>query len=375
MTERTETLNSITSEARNPDMEAIASNMLEVMLQDLEESKKKTARKMEERARLLHEARKQGQIALMEALGDEILSLQDRFNKIREEIPHIQDALLERRLEERILKTLGSKRNVLLLEYTVILFTMATLVIIGLEIFFNLSRNTRHILDIIDTVICAVFLCEFFWRMYFADSRWWYFKRNWILFIASLPLIGLVHITEFLQFGQGIRIFRLARSLRLLRGITFFSRSFKTIGTSTGLYTGQSFVLSLITVSMGQILTNNQLKRIIRLSFLILMMIFFGTIFIGYVCDDGNSNIVGPYQSVWWSFTTVITGGFANIYNPQHASERFITIVMVIAGMILSGALIGNLTSMFLEDNTGRIEEEHEKIELHVDEISEKLNI
>ena len=104
-------------------------------------------------------------------------------------------------------------------------------------------------------------------------------------------------------------------------------------------------------------------------------MISFGTVFINYTSDASDRNIIGPYQSIWWSFSTVITGGFANIYNPQNATERFVTIIMVIAGMILSGALVSNLTSMFLEDNTGRIEEEHEKIELQVDEIKEKLNL
>jgi hypothetical protein len=186
-------------------------------------------------------------------------------------------------------------------------------------------------------------------------------------------------VSEILQLGQGLRLIRLTRlirTMRLLRGITFFSRGFKSVGANAGLHNpGQSFVLSIITVSMGQILTNKQLKRIIRLAIIILVMIFIGSICIIYTSDQSNQNIVGLGQSVWWTFTTVITGGFSNIYNPQHLPERFITTILVIAGMILSGALIGNLTAMFLEDNTDRIEGEHEKIELQVDEIREKLQI
>jgi hypothetical protein len=170
MTETTQRLSLITSEARAPNMEDIASNVLEVMIQDLNHNKKKISHDIEEKGRLLQEARKQRQTDFMEKLGDEILSLQDNLNKIKEQIPYLQESLRWRRLDEGVLKALGSERNVLLLEYIILMLTLGTLLIIGLETFLEFSVQTRHIMDIIDSVICVAFLWEFFWRMQFARS-------------------------------------------------------------------------------------------------------------------------------------------------------------------------------------------------------------
>ena len=41
--------------------------------------------------------------------------------------------------------------------------------------------------------------------------------------------------------------------------------------------------------------------------------------------------------SLWWSFTTVVTGGFADIYNPTTWIGQVITAVLVLSGMILIG--------------------------------------
>ena len=38
--------------------------------------------------------------------------------------------------------------------------------------------------------------------------------------------------------------------------------------------------------------------------------------------EGENSSSVGSFaESMWWSFTTVVTGGFADIYNPGGCSS------------------------------------------------------
>ena len=78
---------------------------------------------------------------------------------------------------------------------------------------------------------------------------------------------------------------------------------------------------------------------------------------------DGVSNIM---ESIWWSFTTVVTGGFGDIYNPKTPVGRVLTVVLIIAGMILVGVFTATLTSVMVDES--------EEIEALKNEIDEKLD-
>ena len=64
--------------------------------------------------------------------------------------------------------------------------------------------------------------------------------------------------------------------------------------------------------------------------------------------------------AIWWSFTTVLTGGFGDIHNPVTVSGQVLTGVLVIIGMILVGVFTATLTTIFI----GEQAEEIEKISL-----------
>ena len=64
--------------------------------------------------------------------------------------------------------------------------------------------------------------------------------------------------------------------------------------------------------------------------------------------------------AIWWSFTTVVTGGFGDIHNPVTASGQVLTGALVIMGMILVGVFTATLTTIFV----GERAEEIEKISL-----------
>ncbi|MFQ5810799.1 MAG: potassium channel family protein, partial [Armatimonadota bacterium] len=69
--------------------------------------------------------------------------------------------------------------------------------------------------------------------------------------------------------------------------------------------------------------------------------------------QESDSAVPG---GIWWSFTTVCTGGFADIYNPESWPGRVLTVVLVIMGAILTGAFTAALASVLLGDDTERIE-------------------
>ena len=108
----------------------------------------------------------------------------------------------------------------------------------------------------------------------------------------------------------------------------------------------------------------------------VLLVIFVGAFLIWLQEGNEDPSIATLAESLWWSFTTVVTGGFGDIYNPQTEFGRIITIFLVITGMILAGVFTATLTTIMtgeeneeihviqqnLEDKLERVEKVQEKI-------------
>ena len=74
-------------------------------------------------------------------------------------------------------------------------------------------------------------------------------------------------------------------------------------------------------------------------------------------------------ESMWWSFTTVVTGGFGDIYNPATGSGRVLTVLLIITGMILAGVFTATLTTLM----TGEENEEFNIMQQNLEERMMKL--
>jgi len=84
-----------------------------------------------------------------------------------------------------------------------------------------------------------------------------------------------------------------------------------------------------------------------------------------YASDGNDVRTLGG--GLWWSFTTVVTGGFGDIHNPVSGLGRFLTIILVVTGMILVGVFTATLTSLY-------VGEESEEIQQHQDEMNERIS-
>ena len=73
----------------------------------------------------------------------------------------------------------------------------------------NLTVIQKSYFVIIDTLICFIFLFEFFYKLNKSDSKAQYIRGHWIDLIASIPFI------EFLRVGRLLRLIRLFRILRI----------------------------------------------------------------------------------------------------------------------------------------------------------------
>ena len=197
---------------------------------------------------------------------------------------------------------------------------------------------------ILDVICCTVFMVNFFFEHTLAASKKWYWKRNWIDFITSIPLPPVQVIAasgqlEFVRLGRLLRAMRILRALRVFRIALFFWR-------------GMDHLSSTLDVRL--------LKR--SLLYGLLSLVFGACIFMGLERMDSGS---GFWASLWWSFTTLVTGGYADIHNPETASGKILTVFLVITGMVLVGVFTATLTSILVSDEDSlKVEELEEQVEI-----------
>ena len=64
--------------------------------------------------------------------------------------------------------------------------------------------------------------------------------------------------------------------------------------------------------------------------------------------EDGDGTFL---ESLWWSFTTLVTGGFADIHNPMTFGGKILTVMLVVGGMVLVGVFTATLTSVLVRED------------------------
>ena len=203
-------------------------------------------------------------------------------------------------------------------------------------------------------------MANFVFEHRLADSKKWYWKNNWIDFITSIPLPPVQVIAASGDLGV-VRLGRLLRAVRILRALRLFR---------VGLFfwRGMDHLNSTLDVRL--------LKR--SLLYGMLSLLFGAFIFMGLERLESGSGF-GP--SLWWSFTTLVTGGYADIHNPETVSGKILTVFLVITGMVLVGVFTATLTSVLVKDEDSvKVEELEEqvgivtKIQQDVKETNERLD-
>lgn len=196
-----------------------------------------------------------------------------------------------------------------------------------------ISPKQQNFFWLIDSVCCLIFLVNFFFELRLSASRSWYWKTHWIDFITSIPLppaqvlagLGFAG-SEALRAGRLVRILRLLRALRALRMFLFLWRGLD--------HFAELFDVQLMKKSLG--------AALLVLVTGALLITLFGEKGEGYEAVDGF------LPGLWWSFTTLVTGGFGDIYNPHTLAGRLLTVFLVLAGMVLIGVFTATLTTILV---------------------------
>ena len=323
----------------------LPSDMLQNMHDDITKEQKKLKKELVKLEVKLHKNLIKGNASFYEDARKECR----KYSKIHEDLEEyrvkIYDARQEKIVREGVSKYLGSQKSANILEGTIMVMIVLIISIISYDmLYLDPIADAELKKDIfwIDFCFCIVFLVEFFLRYTFAENKRWFIRNNWIDLLTSIPIPD----GGALRYGRTLRLarlFRLVRLLRVVRIVFFFWKGFDKFADI-----------------MDVKLMKKSFKGVI-------LVIVLGAFIITYKEGDSDPSVGTLAESMWWSFTTVVTGGFGDIYNPQTELGRILTVFLVITGMILAGVFTATLTTVM----TG---EENEELNIMQQNLEHRLH-
>ena len=200
--------------------------------------------------------------------------------------------------------------------YEIFIAVLSILSIVNLVLMY-LMPNTPvgQVALLMDGFMTFIFLGDFFYRLFTANSKRHYFFRQfgWIDFLSSLPLPQL----------KLLRLFRIFRAGRLMHR-----------------YGARNMFVEFI--------EDRAQSTLLTLFLLIMLVIEFGGMTMVYVENQApNSNIKTAADAIWYTYVTITTVGYGDTY-PVTNIGRFVGMIIMTVGVGLFGTLTGYLANAFL---------------------------
>ncbi len=233
----------------------------------------------------------------------------------------------------------GENEEADLFQVLVLFLSFFALGAIMAQTFFRLPPELDALLDRIDTLICFVFIGDFFYRLFRAESKARFLRWGWIDLVSSIPAV------EILRWGRVVRIIRLLRVLRAFRSVKLFlgclyrNRSRATVGTAVI----AAFLIALF--SSIAILTFENVP---------------------------GANITTSGDGLWWAFYTMANIDYMGRY-PVTPEGKAIHYLLVVAGMVLFGIFTGYAASLFLKDDEQREADEIGELKREIERLRSDL--
>ena len=181
-----------------------------------------------------------------------------------------------------------------------------------LESLVKLTPATASLLEMIDTLICVVFLVDFGVRFARAESKAKFMRWGWTDLLASIPML------DALRWGRLVRVVRVLRAFRSARVFaTFFLRRRAESALAT-------------VTALG------------------IALVIFSSLAILNLENDAQSNIRTPGDALWWSLTTITTVGYGDRY-PVTTEGRVLAVSLMIAGAALFSTFTAFIATFFMQ--------------------------
>ena len=198
------------------------------------------------------------------------------------------------------------------------------------------ADENKDVAIFIDTLICFVFLFDFFTTLYRAENKGDYLKWGWMDLLGSIPAIPALRMFRLVRFVRLSRILRRAKIKDLWR--TFIDRP------------AQSSLL--VTVLLG-----------------IALLGFSGFFILTFETRTPAGNIVTSDDAIWWTLVTATTVGYGDFY-PVTVPGRAVALLLMVGGITLFSVLTSYLSTSFISADT---EDETELLRQELAEVKQML--
>ncbi len=195
--------------------------------------------------------------------------------------------------------------------YELFIFGLSALSLVNVFLVWFGDADTRGVVQIIDGLLCIVFLLDFGWRLATAPNRRAYLRWGWADLLGSLP------------FPPGIRFFRLIR----MNAVT---RLVREAGGRKVIHAllrepGETAIFLVFLVSI----------TVLEISSILVLQVERGA---------PGSNIETGGDALWWSWVSVTTVGYGDKYPVTQWGRIFGTILLGV-GIGLFSTITGFLAT------------------------------
>ena len=283
---------------------------------------------------------------------EDINRMSGEWERLKKRLRELDDVIQERHLRTRLVELLGSERRVIAVDAIVL---VSILVVVAMTLFEmmvpNLPGATIEAITIVDTAICVMLLGDFFVRLAVSDDKGWYVRNYWLDFVSSIPFYAVLRFGRLVRIARFVRLLRLLRLTRAMRLLLFVFRGLDKLT--------KTFEINL-------------LKRAVLIA---LALLLFGALAISALEGKEDQSIGSLGDSLWWSFSTIVTGGFADLYNPSSSTGRLLTVSMILLGLTVTGIFTASLTSVLVGDESDRLEQNQHRFEERLQAVDHKLDL
>ncbi|MBF0274092.1 MAG: ion transporter [Nitrospinae bacterium] len=223
-----------------------------------------------------------------------------------------------------------------ILDFVTILLSILIIAAIMLEMTGNIPQEQYYLFIFFDLLVCAVFQFEFFYYLRKAENKKEYWKKNWIIFVASIPV----------YYFQSLRFLYVFRLLKLIK-------------------------IGLISVRVFRKLN----KLFAKGSFIYVTLFSFFVVFLGagiiFVLErNSNDGINNIWDAFWLVVATMTTVGYGDITVKTFEGKIFAVLIMIM-GITIFSVITALVSSFFVEESasTREIEEKLDRLEESISEL------
>lgn len=206
------------------------------------------------------------------------------------------------------------KPQLAIFDLIILILSFYVLIALLVDAFVTLDPEVSRMLNVIDNLVCVVFIADFIKDFRKAENKWQFLKWGWIDLLASIPNI------DYLRAGRLLRVVRLIRIIRAFR--------------STKLL-------------VDYIFRDKPRGAFASVSIIAILLLLFSSVAILLVETDPEANIKTAEDAIWWAFVTLTTTGYGDRY-PVTTEGRLIAAVLMVAGVGLFGTFTGYVASWFV---------------------------